>query len=446
MSDCIPPAQPVRVRSTCDVCLDAKVRCSRDRPACRRCQHHGRDCVYSNKRRLGRPRGTTSKSRAAPSTEPAGIHIEHSMNDGEMLATAVHANATLPASSHGLPLESMLSLNDRQHIAFRNGSQDDPSYFSSWPSSGDQRGRDASSYDSSRLVDSRIDHNQHAIFNRSYPDIDNGPLGVESNYSLSLVDSASTAGLASHTGSPLNYVEAAGHATPSSYLNPVDHRTYDVGGLSPSEVSVDYNFADNPVLATNTNLSPRCLCYCNILQRLSELKDNKSGDPFPRVEYVMKLEMDIRAQIMAVMRCDLCLFQRARTLLLVGVVLESVVDLLEGIVVADSLMGVGERYARQTLDDRSRGSSSSGSGTLYSTSLPNPFFSNGINEVYNEEWRALHHPLLRARLQEVFGLARQLHEHAQNFRAPTTHFGAADTAMAELSLRVCALMGRMEGR
>lgn len=60
-----------RIRSTCDACLDAKVRCSRDRPSCRRCQQHGRECVYSLKRRLGRPKGTGTKHNA-PSKPSSG--------------------------------------------------------------------------------------------------------------------------------------------------------------------------------------------------------------------------------------------------------------------------------------------------------------------------------------------------------------------------------------
>lgn len=45
----------VKVRSTCNACQQAKIRCSHERPSCKRCQKHNISCVYSISRRLGRP-------------------------------------------------------------------------------------------------------------------------------------------------------------------------------------------------------------------------------------------------------------------------------------------------------------------------------------------------------------------------------------------------------
>ncbi|KAJ5233140.1 hypothetical protein N7468_006096 [Penicillium chermesinum] len=45
----------VKVRSTCNACQQAKIRCSHEKPACRRCQKHQMECIYSVSRRLGRP-------------------------------------------------------------------------------------------------------------------------------------------------------------------------------------------------------------------------------------------------------------------------------------------------------------------------------------------------------------------------------------------------------
>lgn len=44
-----------KVRSTCNACQQAKIRCSHEKPSCRRCQKHNIDCIYSMSRRLGRP-------------------------------------------------------------------------------------------------------------------------------------------------------------------------------------------------------------------------------------------------------------------------------------------------------------------------------------------------------------------------------------------------------
>ncbi|GKZ28275.1 hypothetical protein AbraIFM66950_000087 [Aspergillus brasiliensis] len=50
-----PLPKSVKVRSTCNACQQAKIRCSHEKPACRRCQKHNIDCIYSISRRLGRP-------------------------------------------------------------------------------------------------------------------------------------------------------------------------------------------------------------------------------------------------------------------------------------------------------------------------------------------------------------------------------------------------------
>ena len=48
-------AAPRRLRSSCDSCGSAKVRCDRDRPQCRRCVTLGVSCNYSASRKIGKP-------------------------------------------------------------------------------------------------------------------------------------------------------------------------------------------------------------------------------------------------------------------------------------------------------------------------------------------------------------------------------------------------------
>lgn len=44
-----------KYRTSCDACLNAKVRCSQSKPSCGRCHQGGQPCKYSQYRRLGRP-------------------------------------------------------------------------------------------------------------------------------------------------------------------------------------------------------------------------------------------------------------------------------------------------------------------------------------------------------------------------------------------------------
>lgn len=59
----------IRLRTSCDACQNLKVRCSQDKPSCRRCSKNGLDCVYSPLRRMGRPK----KPPVVPSTAPSAI-------------------------------------------------------------------------------------------------------------------------------------------------------------------------------------------------------------------------------------------------------------------------------------------------------------------------------------------------------------------------------------
>ncbi|KAL2130207.1 hypothetical protein VTI74DRAFT_6774 [Chaetomium olivicolor] len=48
-------ATEVKFRSSCDACLNTKVKCSQTKPSCTRCIRHGYKCVYSRYRKIGRP-------------------------------------------------------------------------------------------------------------------------------------------------------------------------------------------------------------------------------------------------------------------------------------------------------------------------------------------------------------------------------------------------------
>ncbi|KAF2706515.1 hypothetical protein K504DRAFT_458920 [Pleomassaria siparia CBS 279.74] len=47
--------KPPKLRSSCDVCANAKVKCDRERPVCQRCINTGMKCNYSVSRRMGKP-------------------------------------------------------------------------------------------------------------------------------------------------------------------------------------------------------------------------------------------------------------------------------------------------------------------------------------------------------------------------------------------------------
>lgn len=59
-----------RLRASCDACQSVKVKCSQDKPSCRRCSRIGLGCVYSPLRRMGRPKKRASAAPSAASSSP----------------------------------------------------------------------------------------------------------------------------------------------------------------------------------------------------------------------------------------------------------------------------------------------------------------------------------------------------------------------------------------
>ena len=52
------PKEP-RMRDSCEACAKSKLKCSRDKPTCKRCQNRGLDCHYCPSQRAGRTPSTT---------------------------------------------------------------------------------------------------------------------------------------------------------------------------------------------------------------------------------------------------------------------------------------------------------------------------------------------------------------------------------------------------
>ena len=57
---------PIKYRASCDRCYFAKVKCSKERPTCPRCENHGLACSYSPSQRTGKARRTKSRGTSAP--------------------------------------------------------------------------------------------------------------------------------------------------------------------------------------------------------------------------------------------------------------------------------------------------------------------------------------------------------------------------------------------
>ncbi|KAH7120579.1 hypothetical protein EDB81DRAFT_814427 [Dactylonectria macrodidyma] len=65
-----PPKRP-KLRTSCDQCGSAKVKCDRGQPDCARCVSHGRTCVYGVSRKMGKPPRVKLRY-PSPSRSPGG--------------------------------------------------------------------------------------------------------------------------------------------------------------------------------------------------------------------------------------------------------------------------------------------------------------------------------------------------------------------------------------
>lgn len=85
--------RPVRMRASCDVCFMAKVKCSKDKPICRRCVVNGTECAYSPSSRAGKHKADSTRSaptRSHLSMYPLGNSMTYSQQRQMDLGLDVH--------------------------------------------------------------------------------------------------------------------------------------------------------------------------------------------------------------------------------------------------------------------------------------------------------------------------------------------------------------------
>ena len=127
------PTTQARLRNSCDACNTAKVKCSKERPCCRRCQRKEQFCVYSVSLRCSkRPvDGRTASTIKRNSTSTTSSQPPTSVAHGLQLSTELEGalDATLDsASSIPTSLYEFDSLSALSEVNFDLHNLDD--YFS----------------------------------------------------------------------------------------------------------------------------------------------------------------------------------------------------------------------------------------------------------------------------------------------------------------------------
>ena len=113
-----PPTMRIpRLRDSCDACASAKVRCTKSKPTCTRCEKREICCQYTATKRAGRRSLGSIILGPSVQTDPKAFNHEHSYRSNGM------ANATLPlpsceTSSPQSPSQMVFELCPSQQHAF----------------------------------------------------------------------------------------------------------------------------------------------------------------------------------------------------------------------------------------------------------------------------------------------------------------------------------------
>jgi hypothetical protein len=95
------PTKPSKLRQTCDLCSEAKVKCDKGTPRCGRCDRLAYECVYSPARRFGRPRPRSppSQSNPRPQSNPNDVVMADEANTKDYTAPSPTARPAAAAST-----------------------------------------------------------------------------------------------------------------------------------------------------------------------------------------------------------------------------------------------------------------------------------------------------------------------------------------------------------
>lgn len=96
-----------KFRQSCDKCQNSKLRCSRDKPICKRCAQRRFRCVYSPLRRIGRPKKimeTTERVASPPKQMNMDVDVdEEGSEDGSSESLVREASLLSPDSEYRIP-------------------------------------------------------------------------------------------------------------------------------------------------------------------------------------------------------------------------------------------------------------------------------------------------------------------------------------------------------
>nr|A0A348HAZ0.1 RecName: Full=Transcription factor phiO; AltName: Full=Phomoidride biosynthesis cluster protein O [fungal sp. ATCC 74256]BBG28512.1 putative transcription factor [fungal sp. ATCC 74256] len=437
--------KPPKIRSTCDACQAAKLRCSRDKPRCRRCQNLNKECVYSVSRPLGRPRrAPAEEARTDDSTQGEG-----DMRTRESSFEANGSSGNIPS-----PHLSASPTNIMVH--------DDPCKSLVWDDALDTDGpmdfgSTLSDFDTSMILDPVPDLITHAT--SSSTDLAASSWGTDS--SIATLPTSSQA-LDTKSKSTMNLDKSA---PPESLSLPMPTPPLSFEGTSmlispPNETEIFpflqssfesplSNFAAPTSAPTelsslrSNSLDYGCNCYTTVLRRMHQFSLTSLKGGLSTIDETMRLEKEIRGEVITILHCSSCTANRQRVLLFVGIIMETTVDMLEHVLLDDTAA------SGQSIFDQLSSSPQSHRSKRTRTLSPLPYGEKttlrlGTYEIDGEEKAGFLSFMIRSRLKELSTTMRHLHTAIQQAQQ-TSNSKAATTIIVEAFQRLHSLMRRLDG-
>ena len=466
-----------KLRSTCDACKDAKVRCNREAPSCYRCRNQKLRCVYNLSRRMGRPRRNRTDDKSDDVGSGEGEHrsgADTSTNPWDDIRTRDSAPAE-PA-----PYFDDGYLGRRDHSS---GSRSDDARIP-------EEGVISSLMDPFNHPDD-YDLNQLSE-STGIPDLDqmidfdfaNGPGPTDASGPSAPSPSHTEQAMSPQVSSTLDRVTTQDLYNAAPKPAPVPGTTLsdssahtlaetnlmlmDPLGQRPMSSSGDPSHSD--ILPNNAKRSvihpTDCGCYENLLQKLSDIDEGHS-DNFSSIDVALMLEQWVQIGITQVLRCGgMCATRRPTLLLLLAIIINHVVCMLED----TSSLGNGNfpiessmestptpsnrpatqpsSFRRPQIADMigtNGGTSRGGSSTPKPTTPDRPPLLVGSHEILSEEKNDFLKHFLQGRLSGLSATLRQLMQYMQRSGSrQNSNCRHAMIMVSDTYKKLQSIIGRME--
>nr|QTE75985.1 ZopL7 [Diffractella curvata] len=446
-----------KLRSTCDACQDAKVRCSHDNPRCRRCQAHKIKCVYSLSRRMGRPRRLQTNGNEPKQQKNKSSNVLN----GSSGSMELEVTPPLIAISEAEPAQptsfqdalATLSWDKSASITAidpfdTNFSSPECVDFSS--SSDGSRVRSDSSFsfpslslwDHTALSEERVINafspqallytNSHAIF----------PGDLSVNHSTNTTSSQGIMDITLDFQSPRNEPQ---------------RQQQEPFKMSELMDETDANKSTSPPEAKNRT----CDCYASVLGELSNLDQTKVDNQDSSIDIVLRVEKGVQKHAANILSCELCAGNRSGLLLLLVMVIDHVVRVLGNIssgakTIPPQRKSSSDRNGNNSKDDNSndiplsprmamktssesrRGESPGGLTTAWNCKLL-----VGEQEIVGPDKVEFMKLLVQGRLSRLCSTLRRLKRDMQD-NPQDSNSKAGNIMVIEIHRRLQSVIGRLE--